>query len=135
MKSAGHAGAGLFSKSYMMADEQAGDDAASLGAGSTARLDPSDRGRALRLHLYRKATEALGALARPALLGELEALFRERLNLKACKGVDGRFHLPAMFRLLDRSGRGGFDLEDFRQATELFNVDFNEAQIIALFAK
>jgi hypothetical protein len=64
----------------------------------------------------------------------LEGLFRAKLSIKAIKGVGG-FHLPAIFAYLDRSGRGGFDLEDFRKVVEVMSLDFNESQTIALFAK
>jgi hypothetical protein len=200
LKSAGHAGCGLFAKSFLMADEARGDaDSSVAGLASTAklvaRLSPQIRdgygnggghrygnrggggeptvdltGRALRLSMYRTALQNLGAFdpkaaaagpqattqrAPPALLGpwptkpvaasaatnaqssvlaDLEVMFRNRLQFRAGKGV-GRFHLQAMFAFLDRSGRGGFDLEDFRQAIDALGLVFSEEQTVALFAK
>ena len=167
VKSLGYAGVGLFTKSFLMADEVKGDESASVGLGSTARYPAAttaevfghDNGRTLRVAMYRRAMQDIGVYpadddgAYPQVapspqggggrggrhggsehLSELEALFRQRLITKSCKGV-GQFHLPSMFSYLDRSGRGGFDLEDFRMTVEAMVLDFSESQTIALFAK
>lgn len=122
-----------------------GDESGSIGVGSVTRDKRStfsklgDNGKTLRACLYRKAMEQIGAFredgsGEPQRLRDLEAMFRHKCCLKACKGV-GQFHLPSMFAYLDRSGRGGFDLEDFRQATDSLMLEFSEAMTIALFAK
>jgi hypothetical protein len=54
VKSTGHLGVGLFTKSFQMADEVMGDESASVGLGSTSRVmnDPvGDKGRALRISM------------------------------------------------------------------------------------
>jgi len=217
LKSAGHAGCGLFAKSYQMDDETRGDaDSSVVGAASTAKLmtllspikangdnasfngrggggggggggfgnttttgsvfgnvslgreTAADySGRALRVSLYRTALQNLGAFdlkaaasslgpwptskpppvagGRPSaatssssssvqVLADLEIIFRNRLQFRTGKGV-GKFHLQSMFSFMDRSGRGGFDLEDFRQSLEALGLVFSEEQTIALFAK
>ena len=68
------------------------------------------------------------------ILDDLSCLFRFGLQRKICKGTR-TFRLQGAFAFLDRSGRGGFDLEDFRKAVDILQLDFNEAQTIALFAK
>jgi len=213
LKSAGHAGCGLFAKSFLMDDETRGDaDSSVVGAASTAKLmallspiktnngngslnSRSVRGgnggggfgnttttgsafgnvslgretaadlsgRALRVSLYRTALQNLGAFdpkaaastlgpwptSKPSngatkrsagapslvqVLADLEIIFRNRLQVRTGKGV-GKFHLQSTFSFLDRSGRGGFDLEDFRQSIEALGLVFSEEQTIALFAK
>jgi len=154
IQSTGHAGVGLFTKSFQMASEVKGDESHNVGLASTSRHPASatvapggaqggadlDTAKRLRSSLYRQAVTNLGcydpATGRGdlATLGDLEKIFRYKLSLKSCKGV-GQFTLPTMFTYLDRSGRGGFDLEDFRQVNETMVLDFNEDQTISLFAK
>ena len=61
----------------------------------------------------------------PARLGLLGVLTHVRLAQE----------LVQLAPRLDRSARGGFDLEDFRQAVDALQLDFTEAQTTALFAK
>lgn len=144
--SPGHEGCGTFVKSFQMSDEVLGDESHSVGPASTHKIDDADNGRRLRLSMYRRANINLGtyrpetetvtdkANAGMGSLETLEKIFRYKLGLKACKGVS-QFRLNTMFSYLDRSGRGGFDLEDFRNSLEVMNLDFSEDQAIALFAK
>ena len=146
MASMGHQGAGLFAKTYAMADELLGDESGSVGQGSVARLPGGagdDRGRSLRLSVYRTALSAVGAFdpaaptnvppAGAEALKVLDTMFKGQLVMRTGKGV-GRFHLQSMFSYLDRSGRAGYDLEDFRQVLECVSLDLHEAQATALFA-
>jgi hypothetical protein len=70
----------------------------------------------------------------PSVIADLECLFRFAMQRRICKGTS-QFHLNGCFAFLDRSARGGFDLEDFRQAVDALQLDFTEAQTTALFAK
>lgn len=141
--SPGHEGCGTFVKSFQMSDEVLGDESHSVGLASTHKVDEAnDNGRRLRVSMYRQASMNIGAFdpvtrddgSGLGALEVLEKLFRYKLSLKSCKGV-AQFRLKSMFAYCDRSGRGGFDLEDFRTVLECMVMDFNEDQAIALFAK
>jgi hypothetical protein len=141
IQSRGHGGCGTYNKTFVMSDDLQGDDASSIGLGSTNQFfqDPSI-GQSIRISLYRKAMEIVEALnlnlntSDPQVLLNMEKMFRWKLGLKVGKGIT-QFQLPSMFAYLDRSGRGGFDLEDFRVVLDAMVMNFNEFQTIALFAK
>ena len=63
---------------------------------------------------------------------EMEQMMRDKLQQRT---KTGPFQLRKTFKYFDRDGSGGIDFFEFQRAMELMGFQFNDVQLLALFAR